>query len=87
MIRSAIATVRSRGGDLRIFGSPWSPPAWMKGNGQMCHSSSPGLIDLAEVHQAWALYFSKVLSAYESEGIKIWGLTVQNERERGCRKA
>ncbi|KAJ3433808.1 glucosylceramidase [Anaeramoeba flamelloides] len=67
--------------NLQIYGSPWSPPAWMKGNNEMCHSSYPGLKADSRIHQAWALYFSKWISAYKQSGIPIWGLTIQNEPE------
>src|SRR6185503_17235009 len=34
MIRRAIA---ASGGTLKLFASPWSPPAWMKDNGSALH--------------------------------------------------
>jgi glucosylceramidase len=34
---------------------------------------------LPEFDDAFALYFSKYLSAYKKEGIDIWGITVMNE--------
>ena len=34
---------------------------------------------LPEFRNTWALYFSKYIKAYQQEGIKIWGLTVENE--------
>jgi glucosylceramidase len=53
----------------------------MKGNGEMTGSSSPGLIQTEDVFNAWALYYSKFIIAYQHEGIDFWGLTVQNEPE------
>ena len=35
---------------LKIFGTPWSPPPWMKTNGQMDGSGTPGLIKGNETH-------------------------------------
>jgi glucosylceramidase len=64
-------------GGVKIFASPWSPPAWMKTNGAMTSSGDPGL--RAEDQAAWALYFSKFFTAYSNNGVKLWGLTVQNE--------
>eukprot|EP00771_Trimastix_marina_P000462 gnl/Trimastix_PCT/1483.p1 GENE.gnl/Trimastix_PCT/1483~~gnl/Trimastix_PCT/1483.p1 ORF type:complete len:525 (-),score=157.52 gnl/Trimastix_PCT/1483:74-1648(-) len=64
---------------LRIFASPWSPPGWMKTNHQMVHTAKPGLLSDERVHAAWALYFSKFLTAYAREGVRLWGVTVQNE--------
>jgi glucosylceramidase len=74
MIRAAIQTA---GGNLRIFASPWSPPAWMKTNGTM---NGGGKLK-AEYRQAWANYYVRYIREYGEEGIPIWGLTVQNEPE------
>jgi glucosylceramidase len=30
---------------------------------------------------AWALFFSKFISAYNALGFNIWGITIQNEPE------
>ena len=67
--------MEAAGGDLKLFISPWSPPAWMKGNKNMLQ----GGILLKEYYQIWANYFVKFIKAYEADGIPIWGLTVQNE--------
>jgi O-glycosyl hydrolase len=32
-----------------------------------------------EFYQSWANYFVKFIRAYESEGIPIWGVSIQNE--------
>jgi glucosylceramidase len=34
---------------------------------------------LPEYYDTWALFFSKYIEAYRTEGINIWGLTVENE--------
>ena len=60
---------------IRLLASPWSPPAWMKTNGQMNHGG--GL--KPECRGAWALYFAKYIEAYAAAGVEIWGVTVQNE--------
>lgn len=70
---------------LKMFLAPWSPPAWMKRASDnyvpsMLGTASPvGLKD--EAQSAWALYFSKFISAYKAQGINFWGLTPQNEPE------
>ncbi|MFL5614963.1 MAG: glycoside hydrolase family 30 protein [Gemmatimonadaceae bacterium] len=71
-IKQAIATA---GGKLTLFASPWSPPAFMKTNGEMLHGGKLK----PELRQAWANYVAKFVHAYEREGIPIWGVTVQNE--------
>jgi len=71
-------------GPLKIFATPWSPPAWMKGNGYMTGSSIPGLKQGDDYFQTWAVYYTKFLDAYALEGIDIWGITVQNEPENAA---
>jgi len=75
--------LNATGGRLRFFAAPWSPPAWMKGNNQMTSSSTPCLkYDKEErYHKAWALYLARWIQAYRKQGIRIWGLSVQNEVE------
>jgi glucosylceramidase len=66
--------------NLKIFGSPWSPPAWMKSNGSMiCNTGSGNASLLSQDYQAWADYFVKWIQAYQNNGVPIWGLTPQNE--------
>ncbi len=60
---------------LCLFASPWSPPAWMKSNNDICHGGR--LLD--EYYGTWAKYFAKYLTEYKKEGIEFFGLTVQNE--------
>ncbi len=71
-IKRALAAA---GGKLSIFGSPWSPPAFMKSNNDMLHGGKLK----AEFYQSWANYYAKFIKSYEKEGIPIWGITVQNE--------
>ncbi|NOY37150.1 MAG: glycoside hydrolase family 30 protein [Chlorobi bacterium] len=72
LIKRAMA---ASGGNLKIFASPWSPPAFMKTNNDMLHGGKL----LPEYASSWSLYFTKFIKAYEAEGIPIWGITVQNE--------
>lgn len=72
MLKEAIKTA---GGKLLLYVSPWSPPAFMKSNGSMLKGGSL----LPEYYQSWANYYTKFIKAYEKEGMPIWGLTVQNE--------
>jgi len=62
-------------GKLRLYASPWSPPGWMKTNGEMLHGGKLK----PEYFQTWADYFVRYVKAYAAENIPIWGLTVQNE--------
>ncbi|MFS1516157.1 glycoside hydrolase family 30 protein [Bacillus sp. SCS-151] len=74
LIKDAIS---SRGEELTILSSPWSPPAWMKTNNDMNHGGKLK----EEYYKTWALYYTKYIKAMEEEGINIWGITVQNEPE------
>ncbi len=60
---------------VNILASPWSPPPWMKTNGQMNHGGKL----LPEYRQAWADYYGRYIREYEKEGVSIWGVSVQNE--------
>lgn len=59
---------------IKILGTPWSPPTWMKSNDNYKGGS------LLESHYSvYADYFVKYIQAYASEGITIDAITVQNE--------
>lgn len=80
--------------DLKIWGSPWCPPAWMKVNNHYACRPAP-VNDLPEdgagrenVTQfimeddyldAYARYFVRYIEAYREEGIDIYAVHVQNE--------
>jgi glucosylceramidase len=60
--------------DLFLFGSPWSPPGWMKDNGSMLggcmrHTYMP----------SYAKYFVRFLQDYAAAGVPVQAITVQNE--------
>jgi len=63
------------GEKFKIFASPWSPPPWMKTNGQM---NGGGKLK-PEYRDAWARYYVRFIQEYVKEGVPIWGLSVQNE--------
>jgi glucosylceramidase len=67
--------------DIRILASPWTPPFWMKDN----RSPIRGGKLLPEYDQTWAEYFVKFIRAYESHGIDIFAVTVQNEPQASQR--
>ncbi|MEP6612568.1 MAG: glycoside hydrolase family 30 protein [Mucilaginibacter sp.] len=66
---------KAAGGKLTLFASPWSPPGWMKTNGDVLHGGKL----LAKYDQSWANFYIKFIKTYEKLGIPIWGLSVQNE--------
>jgi glucosylceramidase len=59
---------------IKIMGSPWSAPLWMKTNG-----SSKGGSLKTEYFSAYANYFVKYINAMKAEGITIDAITIQNE--------
>lgn len=59
---------------IRIMGSPWSPPAWMKTSGSLVGGKLK-----PEAYDVYARYFVKYVEAYASEGIDIDAVTPQNE--------
>lgn len=71
-IKRAFSTAK---GNLILFASPWSPPAWMKDNGSLLKGGKLK----PEFRQAWANHYVEFVKAFEARGIPIWGLSVQNE--------
>jgi glucosylceramidase len=61
---------------LKIMGSPWSAPVWMKSNGK-----AKGGNLKKEFYPTYANYFVKYIEAMEGEGINIDAVTLQNEPE------
>ena len=59
---------------FKIIASPWTSPPWMKDN-----KAYVGGKLLPEYYESFALYFSKYIEAYKTEGIDIWGVTPVNE--------
>ena len=59
---------------LRIMGSPWSAPAWMKTNGNLLGGKLK-----PEAYDVYARYFVRYLEAFKAEGISIDAVTPQNE--------
>jgi len=62
--------------DLKIWGSPWSPPKWMKTGGAYTFGS---LKDDEATLSSYALYLSKFVQAYRQEGIDLFAVMPQNE--------
>lgn len=63
---------------IKIMGSPWSAPVWMKSNG-----SSIGGSLLPTYYSSYAQYFVKYINAMKAKGITIDAITIQNEPEHG----
>mmetsp|Transcript_43946 Transcript_43946/g.140005 ORF Transcript_43946/g.140005 Transcript_43946/m.140005 type:complete len:614 (-) Transcript_43946:246-2087(-) len=72
MVRRACAAA---GRSLRLFASPWSPPAWMKGTDRMLNGGKLK----PECRDLWAKCYVKFARSLQEAGFPLWGFTVQNE--------
>lgn len=63
---------------IKILGSPWSAPVWMKTNGSFVGGSLK-----PEYYATYANYFVKYIRAMKAEGITIDAITPQNEPLHG----
>jgi glucosylceramidase len=64
--------------NIKIMGSPWSAPVWMKDN-----NNSIGGSLLPQYYAAYAQYFVKYIQQMKQRGINIDAITIQNEPEYG----
>ncbi len=64
--------------DIKIMGSPWSAPSWMKTN-----NNSVGGSLKTQFYAAYAKYFVKYIQEMKKEGIRIDAITIQNEPLHG----
>jgi glucosylceramidase len=60
--------------EVKIMGSPWSAPTWMKDNGDTRGGSLK-----RDCYGAYARYFVRYIQEMKREGIRIDSVTVQNE--------
>ena len=63
-----------RNSNLKIMGTPWSAPAWMKET----YTMNGGWLNTA-YYQTYANYFVKYVQAYAAQGLPIYAVTLQNE--------
>jgi glucosylceramidase len=59
---------------LKVMGTPWTAPSWMKDNG----ATSLGWLQ-SQYYAAYAQYFVKYVQAYAAQGVPIDYVTAQNE--------
>jgi glucosylceramidase len=68
---------------LKVWGSPWSAPNWMKNNdnwfGGSALTEECALKQDAQTLTAYALYFSKAVTLYKAYGLPFFALAFQNE--------
>ena len=72
LLKRAQETANTR---LTLMLSPWSPPAFMKSNGQ----KNGGGYLLPEYYGRWAEYVCRYIKEYKARGYNVAMVTVQNE--------
>ncbi|MFD0834885.1 glycoside hydrolase family 30 beta sandwich domain-containing protein [Mariniflexile aquimaris] len=60
--------------NIKILGSPWSAPVWMKDNNSFIGGSLQ-----PQYYSVYAQYFVKYIQGMKAEGINIDAITIQNE--------
>nr|XP_045606117.1 lysosomal acid glucosylceramidase-like [Procambarus clarkii] len=68
---------------IKLFGSAWGAPGWMKDNGQI---SGKGKL-LKKMYMTWAEYHVRFIKSYGKYNISFWGLTTQNEPSDGLEES
>lgn len=63
------------GNKLEIMLSPWSPPAYMKTNGERNHGGKLK----KEYRKRWANYICRYIQEYRDRGYRVTKMTLQNE--------
>ena len=84
-----LASMKSLQSNLKVLGSPWSAPGWMKLNGVIDGSTTnnnlndgyltSGGTGSTGYSSEFAQYFVKYIEAYEALGATIDAITIQNE--------
>ena len=64
--------------NIKILGSPWSAPVWMKDN-----NSTIGGSLLPQYYSVYAQYFVKYIQEMKNLGITVDAITIQNEPQHG----
>ncbi len=71
-----LKAARAKNSAIKILGTPWSAPAWMKESPQELRN---GHYLSTTYYQAYANYFVKYVQAYAAQGVPIYAVTLQNE--------
>lgn len=72
MLKDAAAAA---GKPLTLMLSPWSPPEFMKTNGERCHGGKLK----KEYRKWWAEYICRYITEFENRGFKVSRISLQNE--------
>ncbi len=77
-ILPALRQARKLDSATTFLASPWTPPAWMKGNDSLANLGDRGTLR-ASAYAPWAEYFADFIRAYGRAGVPIAAITAQNE--------
>lgn len=69
-----LKAARTRNGAIKIMGTPWTAPPWMKETYQW----NGGWLSTAW-YQTYANYFVKYVQAMQAQGLPVYAVTLQNE--------
>ncbi|NWR78336.1 GLCM Glucosylceramidase, partial [Centropus unirufus] len=64
---------------LSLYASPWTAPAWLKSNEDICGKGTLKGQAGDKYHKTWANYFVKFLDEYAKHNVTFWAVTAQNE--------
>lgn len=70
----AMKEILSINPNVKVISAPWTAPLWMKTNNWWTDGNLR-----ADKYQDYAEYFARWIKAFEANGIKIYGVTPQNE--------
>ena len=73
-VLSLVRAAREINPSLRLIGSTWSAPGWMKSSGSLIKGHL-----LPEHYDAFADYLLRFADLYREAGVPLYGLTAQNE--------
>jgi len=78
-----IQSAKALNPQMKLMANPWSPPGWMKDPSTVSPVSMMGgsLLMTPTTETAFANYFVKYLKAYQSAGVSIDYISIQNEPE------
>ncbi|RWS20223.1 glucosylceramidase-like protein, partial [Leptotrombidium deliense] len=69
--------------EVKLFGSAWSSPKWMKTNNELEGAGVLKGNTTGPYYKTWADYAVKFLNHYRTNGIELWGMTTGNEPMAG----
>jgi glucosylceramidase len=75
---SWIAQFKAINPAIKLLGSVWSPPGWMKLNGVMDGQTNNNNLNTAYA-SSFAEYFVKYIKAFAAGGVTVDAITIQNE--------